>query len=234
MRASYIAVVLLLTCVLHGPRASAQSNITGKIWHDFKDKFAGRPKGADAAASAPGVLRLDCSTTKDRVITASLWLPAELLEPLKGRRLILQLRAMRIRGEGQLRVRMRCFSADGFLLAGQKSVFTGKQDQWQRWECHCVIPPLEDVRRVDFLLALDNSPNPPAVVIDSCLLKEAAAATGYTCDIVAARSGADDLPLTLTGTRRVSMPGFTERPASFLVRFRNGSCRTAAGLRDGL
>ena len=71
MRTSSIATLLLLTCVLSGSRASAQSISEEKIWCDFKDKFAKLSQSLSDITLGPGVLHLDCSVTKDRVITAS-------------------------------------------------------------------------------------------------------------------------------------------------------------------
>jgi len=213
MRIAFFASLSVLVGLLHGAGMSEQPAAEGKTWFDFQgtfDRFAPDPESEnqglgvrveyDDRTGARPLLRLDCDGFKDRVVTASLQVPDELLPQLKGRRLVLRMRAKWLRGRAELRTRMRCFGTEGHLIAGTNSVFEGKSNVWQPWECYCVIPPLDKVRHVDFLLALDNTPDPAAVLIDSCVLEEDRASTKagpFASDFVAARAKAEEAPLVL-------------------------------------
>lgn len=170
--------------MVHRPLESFE---LGGVSLEQQDRYEDRP-----------TLLMDCGRVSDRVVVASFALPKHLVNSLKGKRLLFRTHIKWLRGEGRLKMRMRCFSETAFLVDHRNVYFEGERGAWQPYECQGVIPPIDEVKRVDIIMSLENTPKPAALLVGKAVLSEATEQVrSFQSDMTVLRGGIDNAPLTI-------------------------------------
>jgi len=137
-----------------------------------------KPDETDAVREKP-CLRMDCTKSKERVIGVGCYIRPDKLAPYKGRAVVFRGQIKWLAGEGRVTLQMR---ASGEKLAGtiaQQVAFTPPPGKWAPFELHATVPPMPEANIVNFMVWLENSQQPPVMLVDELVIEaDTAAATG--------------------------------------------------------
>lgn len=129
----------------------------------------------DFVTASPS-LRMDCMKTKARVIAVGCYIHPDKLAPYRGRDVVFRGQIKWLSGVGKVNLQMR---ASGDKLAGtiaQQANFEPEQGQWKPFELHVTVPPMPEANIVNFMIWLENSQQPPVMLVDELKVEVAGAA----------------------------------------------------------
>lgn len=242
-----LAPLLVAACWLL-PRALLGQNPTD-LTLDFKPYFpdAGKypllcaavEQGAvtleqeDFVQAAPA-LRVDCSKTGDRVVGIGCYIHPNKLDPYRGQRVLFRGQVKWLSGTGRLTLQMR---ASGERVEGTISTQTSFEPvpgAWTPFALHATVPPMPEVQIVNFMVWLENSADPPLVLVDELRIEaDTAAAAGAQPSGFAAYELPPDEPLVLVRDRQPLATIVIAEAATRCVRFAAAELNTHLQLSTG-
>ncbi|NLO07091.1 MAG: DUF4838 domain-containing protein [candidate division WS1 bacterium] len=186
---SYLSALSLLTLLLIAASAFAQEapGLTLQFKQNYEtvgnfpllcsavEEGAVTLEQEDFVEAAPS-LRLDCSKFTGRVIGVGHYIHPSEHEAWRGKSVTFRGMLKWLSGTGRLQLQMR---ASGEKIDGAISTaayWEGPRGEWTPFELQATIPPMSDVQHINFMVWLENSPDPAVVLLDQTRIEADATA----------------------------------------------------------
>lgn len=182
MKNLIFCLIFLLSCfsdIVHGQaRIDFKKFFSTKSWPIVSKGFTDGSVVLENEIfiKSPPALKIDCSRSKERIVSVSFYLIRKDFELFKGKTVSFTGKVKRISGDEKpyVQVRFRHLDDKGnyqFLFSKSQS-FDITGSEWVDIEFTCDIPSSENVNALDFQIYVNNSSKPTVLIIDECSVVE--------------------------------------------------------------